>query len=127
MPQKSVTDTYGYVSPIHSRIQKTQLMWLQVPQTLETHDSSSSLRWLQAWWGKTGKHLTRRSYQSLDSVRAESEEGRLGAKLLGRVKSHDHHGMSKEFKRSSFGLGWGQGLRSQCPSRLGSLLGKEVM
>lgn len=73
-----------------------------------------------------GKHLTKRSYQSFDGMRAESEEGRLGARLLARVQSHDHHGMSKEFKRSSFGLEWGQGIRSQCPSRLGSLLGKEV-
>lgn len=73
-----------------------------------------------------GKHLTRRSYQSFEGMRAESEEGRLGARLA-RVQSHDHHGMSKEFKRSSFELGWGQGIRSQCPSRLGSLLGKEVM
>lgn len=47
------------------------------------------------------------SYQSFDSKRAESEECRLEVRLLARVQSHDHHGISKKLK------GLGEGGRGQ--------------
>lgn len=52
-------------------------------------------------------HLRMQSYQSFDSKRAESEECRLEVRLLARVQSHDHHGISKKLK------GLGEGGRGQ--------------
>lgn len=68
----------------------------------------------------------RRSYQFFDSMRAESEEGSLRVRWLARVHSHDHHGMSKELKGSSIGLGWGRG-QITMSLQAKNLLGKEEM
>lgn len=86
-------------------------MGLQVPQSLETQESGSFLWQLQAWWGQTGvkRHLTKWSYQSVDSMRAKSEEGRLGLQLLAGVQSCEHNGTSKELKGSPLGWGVGRG------------------
>lgn len=77
--------------------------------------------------GNICTHLTRQSYLSFDSKRAESEEGRLEVRwLLARVQSHDHHGISKKLKGHLIGLGRETGIRLY-PSMLRSLLSKGEM
>lgn len=105
-PQKSIIDTRIYL-PQTQQGTKKQLLWLQVSQVLETQKSGSSWGGSRPGGGKQLYTLDDAELSVFDSKRAESEECRLEVRLLARVQSHDHHGISKKLK------GLGEGGRGQ--------------
>lgn len=77
--QRSVIDTFKYVSPKYTRTQRAQLMWLQVPRCWRQEPGSSSEG--SRLDGETGANTWQGPYQSFDSMSTESGEGRREARL----------------------------------------------